>query len=299
MPRHAPRPAAKHPPSSRERPDVAAARKVLAEMWPGPARESSVALLKALHVLTRDGGLNLDTRRKLKQVLHLVQLLRPSIDALLAPMNGEGASDPVIADLGTGKSYLGFILYDLVVGPAGRGSIVGVDVRAELVERSQALARDGGFERMSFVTGGIADTVLPGGRADMVTALHACDTATDDAIRFALRHEAKVVALIPCCQAEVASLLEHAKPGPIDQLWRHPMHRREFGAHATNVLRGLVLEARGYKVRVTEFTGLEHTLKNELILATRHQQSNPLARRKLDQLIEQLGVRPGLLDVMD
>ncbi len=289
----------KRPLSSRERPDVVAARKVLAEMWPGPARESSVTLLKALHVLTRDGGLNLDTRRKLKQVLHLVQLLRPSIDALLA----EGP-DPVIADLGTGKSYLGFILYDLVVGPAGRGSIVGVDVRAELVERSQALARDGGFERMSFVAGGIADTVLPGGRADggradMVTALHACDTATDDAIRFALRHEAKVVALIPCCQAEVASLLEHAKPGPIDQLWRHPMHRREFGAHAINVLRGLVLEAKGYKVRVTEFTGLEHTLKNELILATRHQQSNPLARRKLDQLVEQLGVRPGLLDVID
>jgi len=289
----------KTPPASRERPDVAAARKVLAEMWPGPARESSVALLKALHVLTRDGGLNLDTRRKLKQVLHLVQLLRPSIDALLAPVNGEGGSDPVIADLGTGKSYLGFILYDLVVGPAGRGSIVGVDVRTELVERSQALARDGGFERMSFVAGGIADTMLPGGRADMVTALHACDTATDDAIRFALRHEAKVIALIPCCQAEVASLLEHAKPGPIDQLWRHPMHRREFGAHATNVLRGLVLEAKGYKVRVTEFTGLEHTLKNELILATRHQQGNPLARRKLDQLVEQLGVRPGLLDVMD
>ena len=289
----------KRPLSSRERPDVVAARKVLAEMWPGPARESSVALLKALHVLTRDGGLNLDTRRKLKQVLHLVQLLRPSIDALLA----EGP-DPVIADLCTCKSYLGFILYDLVVGPAGRGSIVGVDVRAELVERSQALARDGGFERMSFVAGGIADTVLPGGRADggradMVTALHACDTATDDAIRFALRHEARVIALIPCCQAEVASLLEHAKPGPIDQLWRHPMHRREFGAHATNVLRGLVLEARGYKVRVTEFTGLEHTLKNELILATRHQQSNPLARRKLDQLVEQLGVRPGLLDVID
>jgi hypothetical protein len=290
----------KRPPSSaRERPDVIAARKVLAEMWPGPARESSVTLLKALHVLTRDGGLNLDTRRKLKQVLHLVQLLRPSLDALLAPGNGEEGTDPVIADLGTGKSYLGFILYDLVVGPAGRGSIVGVDVRAELVERSQTLARECGFERMSFVAGGIADTVLPNGRADMVTALHACDTATDDAIRFALRHEAKVVALIPCCQAEVAALLEHAKPSPIDQLWRHPLHRREFGAHATNVLRGLVLEARGYKVRVTEFTGLEHTLKNELILATRHQQSNPLARRKLDQFVEQLGVRPVLLDVMD
>ena len=172
-------------------------------------------------------------------------------------------------------------------------------MRAELVERAQALAQKCGFDRLSFVAGEIVNIALPGGRADMVTALHACDTATDDAIRFALRHQAKVVALIPCCQAEVASLLEGAKPAPIDQLWRHPMHRREFGAHATNVLRGLVLEAHGYKVRVTEFTGLEHSLKNELILATRHQQANPLARRKLDQLVEQLGVRPGLLDVLD
>jgi hypothetical protein len=151
---------------------------------------------------------------------------------------------------------------------------------------------------MRFVSGEISHTMLPEGRADMVTALHACDTATDDAIRFALHHKAKVVALIPCCQAEVATLLSHSK-SPVEQLWRHPMHRREFGAHVTNVLRALVLEAHGYKVRVTEFTGLEHTLKNELILATRHQQSNPLAKRELDRLVEQIGVRPALLDTMD
>ncbi len=87
-------------------------------------------LLKALHVLTRDGGLNLDLRRKLKQVLHLVQLLRPSLDELLAEGDDRNGGDAVIADLGTGKSYLGFLLYDLVVGPAGQcGSLVGVDAR--------------------------------------------------------------------------------------------------------------------------------------------------------------------------
>jgi Methyltransferase domain len=279
-------------PLSRERADVAAARKVLTEIWPGQAQEESVALLKALHILTRDGALNLDSRRKLKQVLHLVTLLRPAIDALLAE-----TPDAVIADLGAGKSYLGFLLYDLVIGPAGHGSIIGVDVRAELVERAQKLAAECKFTRMSFVAGEIAGTMLPGGRADMVTALHACDTATDDAIRFALHHKAKVIALIPCCEAEVATLLSHSK-SPLDQLWRHPMHRREFGAHVTNVLRALVLEAHGYKVRVTEFTGLEHSMKNELILATRHQQSNPVAKRQLDKLVEQIGVRPALLDVM-
>jgi hypothetical protein len=277
---------------SRERADLAAARKVLTEIWPGQAQDHSIALLKALHILTREGALNADSRRKLKQVLHLTQLLRPSLDALLAEK-----SEPVVADLGTGKSYLGFLLYDLVMGPAGHGSVVGVDVRGELIERAQKLAAECQFTRMSFVAGEIAGTVLPGGHADMVTALHACDTATDDAIRFGLRHEAKVIALIPCCQAEVAGLLGNATT-PFSQLWRHPMHRREFGAHVTNVLRGLVLEAHGYKVRVTEFTGLEHSLKNELILATRHQQSNPVAKRQLDKLVEQIGVAPALLDVL-
>ncbi|HEU0070640.1 MAG TPA: SAM-dependent methyltransferase [Alphaproteobacteria bacterium] len=276
----------------RERPDMFNAKKVLDEVWPGQVQENSVALLKALHILTRDGALNADSRRKLKQVLHLTQLLRPSLDALLAEKE-----DAVIADLGAGKSYLGFILYDLVVGPSGRGQIIGIDVREELVARSRELAAACKFERMSFMAGEIATASLPGGRADMVTALHACDTATDDAIRFALRHEAKVIALIPCCQAEVASLLGASK-GPLEQLWRHPIHQREFGAHVTNVLRALVLEASGYKVRVTEFTGLEHSMKNELILATRHQQSNPQARRKLEQLVAQLGVTPGLLDIM-
>ena len=277
---------------SRERADILEAKKVLADVWPGQVQADSVALLKALHILTRDGALNHDARRKLKQVLHLVQLLRPSLDAVLA-----GQPEAVIADLGTGKSYLGFILYDLVVGPLGHGSIFGVDVRAELVERSQQLAAESHFTRMNFVAGEIAETRLPGGRADMVTALHACDTATDDAIRFALHHEAKVIALVPCCQAEVATLLG-ASGGALEQLWRHNIHRREFGAHLTNVMRSLVLELHGYKVRVTEFTGLEHSMKNELILATRHQKSNPLARRKLDQLVAQIGVRPALLDVV-
>src|SRR6185295_1744048 len=215
------------------------------ELWPSANPENSVALLKALHILTPDGRLNADSRRKLKQVLHLVQLLRPALDALFAE-----TESPVLVDLGSGKSYLGFIPYDLVIGPSGRGRIYGVESRSELVERSRALASESGFERMEFFAQPIAEANVSDGRADMVTALHACDTATDDAIRFALRHDARTVALIPCCQAEVARLLQKAT-GPLEQLWRHPIQRREFGAHLTNVIRGLHLEAKGYKVRVT------------------------------------------------
>ena len=271
---------------------TAAAKDVWTELWPSGRTEKSAALLKALHILTREGTLNADSRRKLKQVLHLTQLLRPALEKIL-----QDTADPVLADVGAGKSYLGFILYDLILGPAGRGRVVGVEARADLVDKSRALAAESAFERMEFLASPIADTVLPAGRADMVTALHACDTATDDAICFALRNEAKVIALVPCCQAEVARLLK-SESNPLRQLWRHPIQRREFGAHVTNVIRGLFLEAHGYSVRVTELTGLEHSMKNELILAERHQRGNPQARRELDQLIEQIGVRPALLDAV-
>ena len=102
------------------------------------------------------------------------------------------------------------------------------------------------------------------------------------------------MALVPCCQAEVARELD-GKKGPLDQLWRHGIQRREFGAQLTNVLRGLYLEAHGYKVRVTEFVGFEHTQKNEMIFAERHQRSNPRARAEFEKLAAEIGVSPKLL----
>jgi hypothetical protein len=264
-------------------PPKAATKDPLKELWPG----QSVPLLKALHILTHNGGLNADSRRKLKQVQHLAQLVKPAIDTALAEK-----PEPVLADLGAGKSYLGFILYDLYFGPAGRGRVVAVESRAELIATGKKIAAESGFERMDFVEGRIAETEL--GPVDIVTALHACDTATDEAILFALKHDARHVALVPCCQAEVARALEHAQ-GKLAQLWRHPIQRREFGAHLTNVLRALYLEAHGYKVRVTELTGLEHSLKNEFILAERHQKSNPLARAEFENLVAETGVAPKLL----
>jgi hypothetical protein len=255
----------------------------VAELWPG----QSVALLKALHILTHNGGLNADSRRKLKQVQHLAQLIKPAIDAALAEKD-----QPVLADLGAGKSYLGFILYDLYFAKAGRGRVVAVEARSDLIETAKKIAAESGFDRMDFIEGQIAESAL--GAVDIVTALHACDTATDEAILFALKHEAKFVALVPCCQAEVARQLDDIK-GPLDQLWRHGLHRRELGAHLTNVLRGLYLEAHGYKVRVTEFTGFEHTQKNEMIFAERHQRSNPRARAEFDKLAKEVGASPKLL----
>jgi len=255
----------------------------VSDLWPG----QSVALLKALHILTHNGGINADSRRKLKQVQHLAQLVRPAIDAALADKE-----QPLLADLGAGKSYLGFILYDLFFGPAGRGRVIAVEAQKKLIDTARKIADESGFARMEFVESRIADAKIA--HVDIVTALHACDTATDEAILFALRHEAKFIALVPCCQAELAAKLDDVK-GPLEQLWRHGMHRREFGSHLTNVLRGLYLEAHGYKVRVTEFTGFEHTQKNEMIFAERHQRSNPRAKAEYEKLAKEIGAAPSLL----
>src|SRR6201996_8774523 len=146
-------------------------KNAIADLWPG----QSVPLLKALHILTHNGGLNADSRRKLKQVQHLAQLIKPAIDAALAEKDL-----PVLADLGAGKSYLGFILYDLYFGPAGRGKVVAVESRPELIAAAKKIDAESGFSRMEFASGQIAEAAM--GAVDIVTALHACDTATDEAI---------------------------------------------------------------------------------------------------------------------
>jgi hypothetical protein len=232
------------------------------EIRPG----QSIELLKELHILTRDGKLNQDTRRKLKQVYHLYQFIEP----LLADAQS-------LADHGAGKSYLGFILYDLYFKDRDAGHIYGIESRQALVEKSRALAARLGFTRMSFldttVEASTHSSALPE-QIDVVTALHACNTATDDAIRFALTKQARHIVLVPCCQAEVAATMRARKSESLAktslaELWRHPIHTRELGSHLTNVLRCLLLEAHGYQVTVTELVGWEHSMKNELIIASK------------------------------
>lgn len=250
----------------------------------------SVALLKALHILTRDGKLNQDSRRKLKQVYHLYQFIEPLLAELI---DAQGAVS--LVDHGAGKSYLGFILYDLFLKHHANTSVYGIETRSELVNSSRELAVQLAFERMHFlhlsVEQSIDSTALPA-PVDMVTALHACNTATDDAIRFALARQARFIVLVPCCQAEVAAALRQHKSAslsrtPLAELWRHPIHSREFGSHLTNVLRCLLLEAHGYQVTVTELVGWEHSMKNELIVARATGQPRGNARERAERILEE------------
>lgn len=260
------------------------------EIKPG----QSIELLKELHILTRDGKMNQDSRRKLKQVYHLTQFIEPLLQEIQ-----KDHQEVQLVDHGAGKSYLGFILYDLFFKNLENGAhIYGIETRDELVQKSRDLALRLGFPHMSFLTLSVADathsSLLPV-HVDMVTALHACDTATDDAIQFGLQKEAKFIVLVPCCQAEVASVLRKNKGkrlggDVLTEVWRHPLHTREFGSHITNVLRCLQLEAHGYQVSVTELVGWEHSMKNELIIATYKDLPRRRPAERLRELLRLVGL---------
>ncbi len=263
------------------------------EICPEIRPEQSIELLQELHILTRDGRLNQDTRRKLKQVYHLFQFIEPLLAQVFAD-----SGNLTLADHGAGKSYLGFILYDLFLKAKDAGHIYGIETRPELVDSSRKLAERLGFARMGFlnltVEESITSPALPA-QVDVVTALHACNTATDDAIRFALARQARHVVLVPCCQAEVAAELRRLKneslgKTPLSELWRHPIHTRELGSHLTNVLRCLLLEAHGYQVTVTELVGWEHSMKNELIIASRQGHGRKNARERAHSILAEFNL---------
>ena len=207
-----------------------------------------------------------------------------------------------MADHGAGKSYLGFIVYDLFFKALSQGAIYGIETRAELVEASRALAKRLDFQRMVFLNTSVAESsqseLMPA-QIDVVTALHACDTATDDAIAFGLLKKTRAMVLVPCCQAEVAAKLRQNKAlnlsrTPLAELWRHPLHTREIGSQLTNVLRCLYLESKGYTVTVTELVGWEHSMKNELILARYTGRPKAGATDRLQALLTEFGLTESL-----
>jgi hypothetical protein len=252
--------------------------------------EQSPALLKELHLLTRDGHLNADALRKLKQVNHLVGLLRPALEDVFARFG-----EPVVVDAGSGNAYLAFVLYELFFKPVEKGTLVCFEARPELTAQAQARAERLGYQRMRFITASLDSAPWPE-RIHLLVALHACDTATDDALLGAMAHQADHIAVVPCCQAEVARQLKERPPASptLAALAERPLHRREFASHLTNVIRALVLEASGYSVTVTELTGWEHSLKNELLSGKKIRREDAQARAQLDQLLADAGVAPKL-----
>lgn len=269
---------------------------------PPPAQGPlSTPVLRAIGIANADGSISAQNAKKLKQARHLVEVLRPAVERVQATTDG-----PLrVLDLACGNAYLSFILAD-TLGEAQRPfRIHGVEQRAELVATCQQRANTLGFTSMTFSQGRIADasalSETLGGTPHIVVALHACDTATDEALAAAIGLGARAMFVAPCCQAELAAQLRAKKAGPTPGIVHHGLLLREYGALLTDALRAEILDASGYDVDVVEFTDPEHTPKNKLLRATLRQASAPKAGRTPADVrlrCEQHGVAPRLLDLL-
>lgn len=218
--------------------------------------------LKALGVSDAEGRVKPSMQGKYKQINRFVEIV-----ASLFKEAGRASGEPLsIVDIGSGKGYLTFALYDYLTGLSKtRCRFTGVEVRDDLVKSCGHLANELGFDGLSFVR---AEASSINQQADVVIALHACDTATDDAMAFGVAAKAKLIVTAPCCQHELAPQLKGGS-STLDGLMKYPLLRQRQADLVTDAARALLLEASGYKVKIIEFVSTEHTSKNILIAATR------------------------------
>tara|TARA_R110000868_G_scaffold388750_1_gene657819 strand:- start:9433 stop:10596 length:1164 start_codon:yes stop_codon:yes gene_type:complete len=211
--------------------------------------------LIAIGVMAKDGWVKPTHYKKFRQINRFLEL----VDDLY---KNEQLDVFHAVDFGCGKSYLTFALYHYFKNIKQVNiSITGIDLKQEVINHCNKIAGELSFERLRFVHGFIHDfkTDDP---VDFVVTLHACDTATDDAILFSLRNKAKQMMFVPCCQHELNKQLKNDESAI---LLKHGIFRDRMTAIVTDTMRTQLLEACGYKVQTVEFTSLEHTAKNILL----------------------------------
>lgn len=245
-------------------------------------------------------GADADKRRQVDAFLRNLQAVLPA-----AIQRAEAANRPLrVVDLGCGNAYLTFAAHRwLSTGPAAQLGVttVGVELREALVTRSTKRAADAGLNGLQFVTGTIqhAEPFESGQSPDVVLALHACDTATDEALARAVKWQAPVVLAAPCCHQDIQRQLSvPAAPEPYGAIIRHPILRERFADVLTDTLRALILRQAGYRVEVVEFVDSRHTPRNAMIRAVAGGGTNQQAAHQLAQLVSQWGVTPALTTLL-
>lgn len=224
-----------------------------------PLTETNKPWLYALGITGKDGAVRNDRQDKFRQINKMVEIFAPLIQGLKAEI-------PHIVDMGAGKGYLDFALYDYLAGKGEKAEIIGVELRPQLVSDGNANARASGFDGLRFEAGSILD--YDTSDANAVIALHACDTATDDAIFKGIRAGAELIAVAPCCHKQIRRQIEAGSPDQnLGFLLRHGTFMEKQAEMVTDGLRALILEANGYRTKVFEFVSDAHTPKNNLIVA--------------------------------
>jgi SAM-dependent methyltransferase len=244
-----------------------------------------VPFLVELGVMTPDGRVRKSRYDKFRQVNRFLEL----VDDVVPSLRPEGMLR--VVDFGCGKSYLTFAIHHLLTELRGRDvEIVGLDLKEDVIAACASLAERSGAAGLRFERGDIA-SFEAGGEVDLVVSLHACDTATDEALAQAVRWEADAILAVPCCQKEAYRQLESSLLAP---LLRHGLAKERFAALVTDTLRAQLLELAGYRAQLVEFVGLEHTAKNVLIRATKGKPAGAAVRRAYEELRDALGLDPAL-----
>lgn len=253
--------------------------------------------LVELGLTGRDGRVKASARDKYLQVVRFVDILDTTLDGV-----ADGGIIDVV-DLGCGAGVLTMATHHHLLSRGLTPRTVGVDLKSDLLDRLNAsagrlAARDPGWEELRFDAGSIADwQPQSGSEPDVVIALHACDTATDDALAAAIDWESRVILAAPCCQHDLQAQLDrHEIPPGFESLMKHGIVRERLGDLLTDTVRADLLASHGYRTDVIEFVAGEHTAKNLMIRATAEGSPDLAAASRVDDLVSRWGVRPALLD---
>ncbi len=221
-----------------------------------------VFYLKALGIATDNGEIRAQQQDKWRQINKYVEIL----GSLFDKSSLKGRQELRIIDMGSGKGYLTFAAYDYFANSLGINvKLTGVDTNQNLVDFCSEVARSGGFDGLEFVNGNIADTDI--GDVDILIALHACDTATDDALYKGITGNTEIIIAAPCCHKEVRRQMR--SPAVLQDILKHGTMLEREAETITDGLRSMLLEKNGYSTKIFEFVPVEHTPKNNMIVATR------------------------------
>ncbi len=232
--------------------------------------------LRALGITTDRGEIRDKQQDKWKQINKFVETLASLFDK----SNLKDRSELNIVDMGSGKGYLTFAAYDFFKNIRGIDvKVTGVDTKAELVGLCNDIAKASEFENLKFVNGWIGDFELKD--VDVLIALHACNTATDEAIFKGIKAEADLIVVAPCCHQELRPQIK--PPEMFKNILKHGIMLEREAESITDGLRSLLLEKSGYQTKLFEFISTEHTPKNNMIVGTR-QKKKPAAEKFDEQI---------------
>jgi tRNA A58 N-methylase Trm61 len=237
--------------------------------------KAGTGYLHALGITSAEGMVKKDKQDKFKQINRYVEI----IDGIIKDVAFNEQLQ--VVDMGSGKGYLTFALYDYLTNKLKlRATVTGIELRQELADTCNRIAQESGYEALYFKGGTIEEAVVD--NTDMLIALHACDTATDDAIFSGIKATAKVIICAPCCHKQIRKQM--APENELKSITKHGILLERQAEIVTDAIRSLLLESNGYRSRVFEFIATEHTPKNVLIVGVKHAKSPHPKQYYLDKV---------------